>query len=63
MLDNIIRKQTQITLKKTCGLLQTTGGKDKPNIVFQPKSVKWDHRNMKSSKNQFALIPKSPLKH
>jgi hypothetical protein len=26
--------------------------------INQPKSVKWDHINMKFSKNQFALIPK-----
>ena len=31
--------------------------------VVQPKSVKWDHIDMKSSKNQFPLRPKSPLKH
>jgi hypothetical protein len=36
-LDTTKRKQTQITLDKTCTLLQTTGGKDQPNIGFMQK--------------------------
>jgi len=36
-LDTTIQKQTQITVNKTCTLLQTTGGKDEPNIVSMRK--------------------------
>jgi hypothetical protein len=34
VLDTTIRKQTQKKTNKTWALIQTTGGKDEPNIVF-----------------------------
>jgi hypothetical protein len=39
VLDTTKQIQTQITLDKTCTLLQTTGGKDQPNIVFYAEIV------------------------
>ena len=33
-----MRKETQKNVNKTWVLLQTTGGKDEPNIVFMQKS-------------------------
>jgi hypothetical protein len=37
-LDTTMRKETQKNVNKTWVLLQTTGGKDEPNIVFMQKS-------------------------
>ena len=38
VLDTTIGKQTHTTQQRTCVLLQTTGGKDEPNIVIMQKS-------------------------
>ena len=41
VLDPLVRKETQNNVNKRQTLLQTTGGKYKPNIVFYAKIVRY----------------------
>jgi hypothetical protein len=48
VLDTTIHKQTQITLIRHDSSLQTTGGKDEPNIVFMRKSQRTSQHGSKN---------------
>ena len=52
MLDTTIHKQTQTTLIRHDSSLQTTGGKDEPNIVFMRKSQRTSQHGSKNVSTQ-----------
>ena len=56
VLDTTVRKQNT---NKTCSFLQTTGGKDEPNIMFMRKSQRTSQHAIQNVKTHNRITQKT----